>query len=145
MEFRELHLQTPQRRDISFVMGMSKAVASSCRLRMQISFFPFSRSEMKLPIHSNVLCHVNLCPPSLFAKGTYLLAKADTNVVSLSESLDTATPAGRMVFTVLGAVAKLERSFDLPSAFELVCEMRGPKESGLGDRGQSWMRLEFRL
>jgi len=29
---------------------------------------------------------------------------------SLSESLDTATPAGRMVFTVLGAVAELERS-----------------------------------
>jgi DNA invertase Pin-like site-specific DNA recombinase len=28
----------------------------------------------------------------------------------LSESLDTATPAGRMVFTVLGAVAELERS-----------------------------------
>jgi DNA invertase Pin-like site-specific DNA recombinase len=30
--------------------------------------------------------------------------------VSLSESLDAATPAGRMVFTVLGAVAELERS-----------------------------------
>src|SRR5271155_2522708 len=30
--------------------------------------------------------------------------------VSLSESLDTSTPAGRMVFTVLGAVAELERS-----------------------------------
>jgi DNA invertase Pin-like site-specific DNA recombinase len=30
--------------------------------------------------------------------------------VSLSESLDTATPAGRMVFTLLGAVAELERS-----------------------------------
>ena len=29
--------------------------------------------------------------------------------VSLSESLDTGTPAGRMVFTVLGAVAELER------------------------------------
>jgi len=30
--------------------------------------------------------------------------------VSLSESLDTSTPSGRMVFTVLGAVAELERS-----------------------------------
>jgi DNA invertase Pin-like site-specific DNA recombinase len=30
--------------------------------------------------------------------------------VSLSESLDTSTPTGRMVFTVLGAVAELERS-----------------------------------
>jgi len=30
--------------------------------------------------------------------------------VSLSESVDTSTPAGKMVFTVLGAVAELERS-----------------------------------
>src|SRR5215470_2379591 len=30
--------------------------------------------------------------------------------VSLSESLETSTPAGKMVFTVLGAVAELERS-----------------------------------
>jgi DNA invertase Pin-like site-specific DNA recombinase len=32
------------------------------------------------------------------------------HLVSLSESLDTSTPAGKMVFTVLGAVAELERS-----------------------------------
>ena len=30
--------------------------------------------------------------------------------VSLSEQMDTSTPAGRMVFTVLGAVSELERS-----------------------------------
>jgi DNA invertase Pin-like site-specific DNA recombinase len=30
--------------------------------------------------------------------------------ISISESLDTSTPAGKMVFTVLGAVAELERS-----------------------------------
>lgn len=30
--------------------------------------------------------------------------------ISLSEQMDTTTPAGRMVFTVLGAVAELERS-----------------------------------
>jgi DNA invertase Pin-like site-specific DNA recombinase len=30
--------------------------------------------------------------------------------VSLSEAMDTSTPAGKMVFTVLGAVAELERS-----------------------------------
>ena len=30
--------------------------------------------------------------------------------VSLSEQMDTCTPAGKMVFTVLGAVAELERS-----------------------------------
>jgi DNA invertase Pin-like site-specific DNA recombinase len=47
---------------------------------------------------------------------SHLLRALDTSrvlgieFVSLSESLDTATPAGRMVFTVLGAVAELERS-----------------------------------
>src|SRR5271168_657903 len=30
--------------------------------------------------------------------------------ISVSESIDTSTPAGKMVFTVLGAVAELERS-----------------------------------
>jgi DNA invertase Pin-like site-specific DNA recombinase len=30
--------------------------------------------------------------------------------ISLSENVDTSTPTGKMVFTVLGAVAKLERS-----------------------------------
>jgi DNA invertase Pin-like site-specific DNA recombinase len=30
--------------------------------------------------------------------------------VSFSEQMDTSTPAGKMVFTVLGAVAELERS-----------------------------------
>jgi DNA invertase Pin-like site-specific DNA recombinase len=47
---------------------------------------------------------------------SHLLRALDTfsvlgiEFVSLSESLDTATPAGRMIFTVLGAVAELERS-----------------------------------
>jgi DNA invertase Pin-like site-specific DNA recombinase len=47
---------------------------------------------------------------------SHLLRALDTfrvlgiEFVSLSESLDTATPAGRMVFTILGAVAELERS-----------------------------------
>jgi DNA invertase Pin-like site-specific DNA recombinase len=47
---------------------------------------------------------------------THLLWALDTfrvlgiEFVSLSESLDTATPAGRMDFTVLGAVGELERS-----------------------------------
>ena len=31
-------------------------------------------------------------------------------IVSLSEQVDTSTPTGKMVFTVLGAVAELERS-----------------------------------
>jgi DNA invertase Pin-like site-specific DNA recombinase len=47
---------------------------------------------------------------------SHLLRALDTfrvlgiEFVSLSESLDTATPAGKMVFTVIGAVAELERS-----------------------------------
>jgi DNA invertase Pin-like site-specific DNA recombinase len=47
---------------------------------------------------------------------SHLLKALDTfralgiDFVSLSENLDTSTPTGRMVFTVLGAVAELERS-----------------------------------
>ena len=47
---------------------------------------------------------------------THLLRALDTfrvlgmEFVSLCEALDTATPSGRMTFTVLGAVAELERS-----------------------------------
>ncbi len=44
----------------------------------------------------------------LKALGTFRALGID--FVSLSENLDTSTPAGRMVFTVLGAVAELERS-----------------------------------
>jgi len=34
----------------------------------------------------------------------------DVDFISLSESVDTSTPMGKMVFTVIGAVAELERS-----------------------------------
>jgi DNA invertase Pin-like site-specific DNA recombinase len=37
-------------------------------------------------------------------------AYAYSSFVSFSEQMDTSTPAGKMVFTVLGAVAELERS-----------------------------------
>ena len=52
-----------------------------------------------------------------FARGvSHLLRALETfnalgiAFVSLSEQVDTTTPAGRMIFTVLGAVAELERS-----------------------------------
>jgi DNA invertase Pin-like site-specific DNA recombinase len=47
---------------------------------------------------------------------THLLRVLETfqalgiNFISLSEAIDTSTPAGKMTFTVLGAVAELERS-----------------------------------
>ena len=43
-------------------------------------------------------------------KGLETFEALGIDFVSLSEQLDTSTPAGRMVFTVLGAVAELERS-----------------------------------
>ncbi len=38
------------------------------------------------------------------------LKSTDTQFVSLQEAIDTSTPAGRMVFTFLGAVAEFEKS-----------------------------------
>jgi DNA invertase Pin-like site-specific DNA recombinase len=56
-----------------------------------------------------------------FARSTRHLVQAleefqglGIHFVSLTESIDTSTPMGRMIFTVLGAVAELERS--------LICE-----------------------
>jgi DNA invertase Pin-like site-specific DNA recombinase len=52
-----------------------------------------------------------------FARSVSLLLRALENFnalgisfVSLSENIDTSTPTGKMIFTVLGAVAELERS-----------------------------------
>jgi DNA invertase Pin-like site-specific DNA recombinase len=75
--------------------------------------------------------------------------------VSLTEGVDTSTPAGKMVFTVLGAVAELERS--------LICErvragLRNAKAKGkrlgrpkkaldvvriaeLRKKGRSWRKI----
>src|SRR5215472_15164929 len=76
--------------------------------RLANSHFCMKRFQAFLPRRLTPL-------PSLWSV-SHLLRALDTfrvlgiELVTLSESLDTATPAGRMVFTVLGAVAELERS-----------------------------------
>jgi len=79
--------------------------------------------------------------------------------VSLSESLDTSTPAGKMVFTVLGAVAELERSL---IAERVRAGLRNAKAKGkrlgrprvfpdarriatLREEGLSWAKIADRL
>jgi DNA invertase Pin-like site-specific DNA recombinase len=79
--------------------------------------------------------------------------------VSLSESLDTSTPAGKMVFTVLGAVAELERSLIVE---RVKAGMRNAKAKGraigrpranvgvsavtrLRDSGASWRTIGRKL
>lgn len=79
--------------------------------------------------------------------------------VSLSESLDTSTPAGKMVFTVLGAVAELERSLivervkaGLRNARAKGKRLGRPRVfvdtrriAGLRDEGLSWAKIGERL
>ena len=81
------------------------------------------------------------------------------NFVSLSESLDTSTPAGKMVFTVLGAVAELERSLivervkaGLRNARAKGRDLGRPKKSvdasqiaALRAQGRSWRKIARQL
>jgi DNA invertase Pin-like site-specific DNA recombinase len=96
---------------------------------------------------------------------SHLLRALDTfrvlgiEFVSLSESLDTATPAGRMVFTVLGAVAELERSLIVERVRAGLRNARakgktlgrprvivdGAKISHLRSQGLSWAKIADRL
>jgi len=69
-----------------------------------------------------------------FARGvSHLLRASETfqslgiDFVSLTEGVDTSTPAGKMVFTVLGAVSELERSL---TAERVRAGMRNAKAKG---------------
>ena len=57
--------------------------------------------------------------------------------VSLSESLDTSTPARRMVFTVLGALAELERSLIVE---RVKAGLRNAKAKAKADRAPAYVR-----
>jgi DNA invertase Pin-like site-specific DNA recombinase len=71
-----------------------------------------------------------------FARSTSHLLRAleefaalGIDFVSVTEAIDTSTPAGKMVFTVLGAVAELERSIirERVIAGQRAAKMRGVK------------------
>ena len=73
--------------------------------------------RMMQDAHRRKFDSVIVCKFDRFARSvSHLLRALETfnalgiHFVSLSESLDTSTPSGKMVFTVLGAVAELERS-----------------------------------
>jgi DNA invertase Pin-like site-specific DNA recombinase len=75
-----------------------------------------------------------------FARSTRHLVQAleefqslGVHFVSLTEAIDTSTPMGRMVFTVLGAVAELERSL-IASVWPQVLREHGSKASNWGGR-----------
>ena len=79
--------------------------------------------------------------------------------VSLSEAIDTATPAGKMVFTVLGAVAELERSLIVERVKAGLRNARakgkrlgrpskgidGPTVAALRSQGASWRAIAEKL
>src|SRR5499425_205092 len=81
------------------------------------------------------------------------------NFVSLSESIDTSTPMGKMIFTVLGAVAELERDLvkervhmGLSRARKQGKRLGRPKVevdplqvAGLRARGFSWNQIADKL
>ena len=54
----------------------------------------------------------------------------------------TTTPTGKMIFTVLGAVAELERSL-IVERVRVVCGMRTQTVSALADPASPWMPLRL--
>lgn len=80
-----------------------------------------------------------------FARSTKHLLRAletfqslNIGFVSLTESVDTNTPYGKLVFTILGAVAELERSL-IAERIKNGMAKKGAKKPGpkVGDRGPS--------
>jgi DNA invertase Pin-like site-specific DNA recombinase len=67
--------------------------------------------------------------------------------ISLTESVDTSTPYGKLVFTILGAVAELERSLIAERIRNGMMKKKGAKRPGpkIGPNGPSattlWRRL----
>jgi DNA invertase Pin-like site-specific DNA recombinase len=72
----------------------------------------YSREELIAEMGAAMLCGIAGIEQATVANSAaYLKFKAlGIDFVSYSEQMDTSTPAGKMVFTVLGAVAELERS-----------------------------------
>ena len=81
------------------------------------------------------------------------------NFISLSESVDTSTPVGKMIFTVLGAVAELERNL-IKERIQMGInrarkqgkklgrprvEVDGLQVAGLRNRGMSWDAIAAEL
>jgi len=63
--------------------------------------------------------------------------------VSLSENVDTTTPTGMMIFTVLGAVAELERSLIVERVRGPVCGTHAPREGRWAGRARPWTPEEL--
>ncbi len=62
--------------------------------------------------------------------------------ISLSEQVDTSTPTGKMVFTVLGAVAELERALIVERSTRRHAERPCQGQAGLADRPVGiWPRM----
>src|SRR5262249_21768155 len=83
---------------------LQRSPTARCKVG-QLPLFPFRVPSSNISVPERL--RVTFNPTSDLGVGEF---QSDVDFISLNESIDTSSPMGKMIFTVLGAVAESERN-----------------------------------